>query len=161
MAIAGPRLSDLSLAVRKMTTLTRTIYTALSPMLSQSLLRIRAFASIFPFFSPLPLASNWQSLRGMATRIRNFSFAVILAAALCTSGCALMLGGATGAGVGALAGSSNKTTTGESTAIGGAGGAGGGALVGAASGHPLIGALAGGVAGAATGYEVKKNNNGD
>jgi hypothetical protein len=86
---------------------------------------------------------------------------LFLAAAIFGSGCSLLLGGATGAGVGALAGSSDKTTTGESTAIGGAGGAGGGALVGWAFGHPLLGAIAGGAAGATTGYEVKKNNNGD
>ncbi|HUA34981.1 MAG TPA: hypothetical protein VMA09_15340 [Candidatus Binataceae bacterium] len=98
----------------------------------------------------------------MAKKLNNFAAALLISAALVFgSGCALMLGGATGAGVGALAGSSDKTTTGESTAIGGVGGAGGGALVGAAFGHPLIGAVAGGLAGAGTGYAVKKSNNGD
>jgi hypothetical protein len=99
----------------------------------------------------------------MSKNLHNLAAALLFsAAALTGSGCSLLLGGATGAGVGALAGSSDKTTTGESTAIGGAGGAGGGALVGAAFGHPLVGAVAGGLAGATTGYEVKKNsNNGD
>ncbi len=96
----------------------------------------------------------------MAKKLSNFAIALIfIAATVLGSGCSLLLGGATGAGVGALAGSSNNTTTGESAAIGGAGGAGGGALVGWAFGHPLLGAIAGGAAGAATGYEVKKNSN--
>ena len=99
-------------------------------------------------------------LISMAKKPSNLAIGLLfMAATVFGSGCSLLLGGATGAGVGALAGSSDKTTTGESTAIGGVGGAGGGALVGSAFGHPLLGAIAGGTAGAATGYEVKKNSN--
>lgn len=108
------------------------------------------------------MALNWQILVHVTKKRTSFTRAVLFLAALFSgSGCSLLLGGATGAGVGAVAGSSNNTTTGEATAIGGAGGAGGGALVGWAFGHPLLGAIAGGAAGAATGYAVKKSNNGD
>src|SRR5271165_1868696 len=75
------------------------------------------------------------------------------------SGCSLLAGGATGAGVGAIAGST-MDSPGGAAAVGGAGGAAGGALVGAAVGNPLVGAVAGGLGGAATGYAVKKNSSG-
>jgi hypothetical protein len=109
------------------------------------------------------MAPNWLVSICMKQKLSNFAAALLfMAAVIFASGCSLFLGGATGAGVGALAGSSNSTTTGEATAIGGVGGAGGGALVGSAFGHPLLGAIAGGAAGAATGYEVKQHsNNGD
>jgi hypothetical protein len=84
-------------------------------------------------------------------------FAIVISAA---PGCALLAGGATGAGVGAIAG---KTTNspGTAAAVGGAGGAAGRALVGAAVGDPLVGAVAGGLGGAATGYAVKENSSGE
>lgn len=91
--------------------------------------------------------------RGFAT------VAVFVATVSLLPGCSLLLGGATGAGVGAVAGST-MDSPGGAAAVGGVGGAAGGALVGAAVGNPLVGAAAGAVGGAATGYAVKKNSSG-
>ena len=54
--------------------------------------------------------------------------------------------------VGGCAGSAFDTTSGERTLVGGAIGAGGGALIGAAAGSPATGALIGGGAGLLGGY---------
>ncbi|MFZ1889382.1 MAG: hypothetical protein WAU33_15225 [Candidatus Binataceae bacterium] len=97
----------------------------------------------------------------MTSKIFRLGIAATLAAVmLLAPGCALLLGGATGAGVGAIAGSTTNSN-GSAATVGGLGGAAGGALVGAAVGDPLVGAVAGGLGGAATGYEVKKNSSGD
>lgn len=96
-------------------------------------------------------SSKWRSLAVGAT---------LTAAVFAFSGCSLLAGGATGAGVGAIAGST-MDSPGSAAAVGGVGGAAGGALVGAAVGNPLVGAVAGGLGGAATGYEVKKHSSND
>lgn len=94
----------------------------------------------------------------MASKIRRLGIAATLAAViLFAPGCALLAGGATGAGVGAIAGSTTDSKSSAAT-VGGLGGAAGGALMGAAVGDPLVGAVAGGLGGAATGYEVKKHS---
>lgn len=96
----------------------------------------------------------------MISKIRNFSIGLILAAIVfAVPGCSLLAGGATGAGVGYIAGNTTNSP-GTAAAAGGLGGAAGGALVGAAVGNPLVGAAAGAVGGAATGYMVKKNQEG-
>jgi hypothetical protein len=77
------------------------------------------------------------------------------------SGCSLLLGGATGAGVGALAGKYDGYEGRLCLSVGGAGDAAGGALLGAAVGNPLVVAVAGGLGSAATGDEVKKNSSGE
>ena len=64
--------------------------------------------------------------RGFAT------VAVFVATVSLLPGCSLLLGGATGAGVGAVAGST-MDSPGGAAAVGGVGGAAGGALVGAAA----------------------------
>jgi len=97
----------------------------------------------------------------MLSKFHSFAIGAILATSIfALSGCALLAGGATGAGVGAIAGST-MDSPGGAAAVGGVGGAAGGALVGAAVGNPLIGAVAGGLGGAATGYEVKKHSSND
>src|ERR1700724_795241 len=83
--------------------------------------------------------------------------AILAARFFAAPGCFVLAGGATGAGVGAIAGST-MDSPGSAAAVGGAGGAAGGALVGAAVGDPFVGAVAGGVGGAGTGYAVKKNS---
>jgi hypothetical protein len=104
------------------------------------------------------MARNWLSISLMVAGFHRLVLTAVLAAIIfIASGCALLAGGATGVGVGALAGST-MDTPGGSAAVGGAGGAAGGALVGAAVGNPLVGAVAGGLGGATTGYLVKKNS---
>lgn len=97
----------------------------------------------------------------MTVKFRNFSIGVALAAIIfAVPGCSLLAGGATGAGVGYIAGNTTNSP-GTAAAVGGLGGAAGGALVGAAVGNPLVGAAAGVIGGAATGYMVKEHQTGE
>lgn len=97
----------------------------------------------------------------MVSKFRRLALGATLAVTIFVApGCSLLAGGATGAGVGAIAGSTMDSPDGAA-AVGGVGGAAGGALVGAAVGNPLVGAAAGAVGGAATGYAIKKNQSGE